>query len=557
MVGAQDDRRELQSKLRALQADLVERHQILREILLTSRINSGSSNYSERRFLVFAQLVEMLETAIANPVNYDRMDELFHEHPDYVETFQDLIFQMSEQLVQIAEAGKNSRLLRPSRSLVESFETAQDALGHFERMHGAENREEFFILSNFLGYQEKQFNKLKKIIMLLGSPDVGKVQFVDREVIRQFVEPQNYDPLLLLKNLSWRSDIFRHSLRLAATLMVGYVLGTLFKFQNPYWILLTIVVIMRPSYGLTKSRSTARITGTLIGAAIPYLTVLLVQNENVYGVLAVLSLVMAFTLIQRNHRASATFITLTVIFAYAIVQPDIVAVIQFRILDTLLGAALSSAAILWLWPAWSFGEIIGDIENSVKANRNFFGRIVEYYQRKGPIPTVYRVSRKEAFLQTSKLKSAFQGMAQEPVSKQRNMDKIYEMVELNHTFLASLASISVYVQNHPTTEVSEMFKATTARIDQNLSQVLLLLDGKKLPASPPTEADDVFFAGQFQRFQAHHRGILDDSLQRADVSQEAYLLWEQLRWLLTLSGNMVRVTSAGEFGIDTDAPELS
>ncbi|MFV0573103.1 MAG: hypothetical protein ACK5M1_11815 [Xanthomarina gelatinilytica] len=45
------------------------------------------------------------------------------------------------------------------------------------------------------------------------------------------------------------------------------------------------------------------------------------------------------------------------------------------------------------------------------------------------------------------------------------MDKIYELVELNHTFLSSLASLSTYIQNHPTTEASEMFKAATHKID--------------------------------------------------------------------------------------------
>ncbi len=40
------------------------------------------------------------------------------------------------------------------------------------------------------------------------------------------------------------------------------------NFQNPYWIILTIIVIMRPSYGLTKTRTKDRIIGTLIGAVL-------------------------------------------------------------------------------------------------------------------------------------------------------------------------------------------------------------------------------------------------------------------------------------------------
>lgn len=45
----------------------------------------------------------MLETAIANPGSYDRMDALFNTHPQYIKIFQDLIFEMSYQLRMISE----------------------------------------------------------------------------------------------------------------------------------------------------------------------------------------------------------------------------------------------------------------------------------------------------------------------------------------------------------------------------------------------------------------------------------------------------------------------
>jgi uncharacterized membrane protein YccC len=49
--------------------------------------------------------------------------------------------------------------------------------------------------------------------------------------------------------------MFRHSLRLTIAIVFAYLLGFIFDIQNTYWILLTVIVIMRPSYGLTKERS--------------------------------------------------------------------------------------------------------------------------------------------------------------------------------------------------------------------------------------------------------------------------------------------------------------
>jgi uncharacterized membrane protein YccC len=62
------------------------------------------------------------------------------------------------------------------------------------------------------------------------------------------------------------STMFRHSLRLTIAIVFAYLLGFL-DIQNTYWILLTVIV-MRPSYGLTKERSKDRIIGTPIGAAV-------------------------------------------------------------------------------------------------------------------------------------------------------------------------------------------------------------------------------------------------------------------------------------------------
>jgi len=41
------------------------------------------------------------------PVNYDKMDALFNHHPEYVKSFQKLIFEMSLQLRIMAEVGSD------------------------------------------------------------------------------------------------------------------------------------------------------------------------------------------------------------------------------------------------------------------------------------------------------------------------------------------------------------------------------------------------------------------------------------------------------------------
>ncbi len=476
LIGEQPNRVTLQNQLMTLQIELTEHHETLREILISYRKTSGKSNYQSKRLLLFIQLVELLETAIANPVNYEKMDALFEMHPQFKIDFQNLISELSNQLRIIANNFHNPKQLPLSNVLSTLFDTLESDVLKFKDRKNQEDYGHYLMLQNYLEYQKKQFEKLKKIKWLLGNPELTSEHFIEKDKLKRFIGPQNYDPRLILRNLSFRSTIFRHSLRLALVLMLGYGIGVYFDLQNPYWIILTIIIIMRPSYGLTKTRSKDRIIGTLIGAVLASGLVFLINHPYVYGALGIFSLVIALSMVQKNYRASSAFVTLSVIFIYAILQPDILKVIQFRVIDTLIGASLSYLAMRWLLPAWSFMEIGDTIKDGLKANTTFFKSLSTYYQQKGKIPTSLKVNRKEAFLQMSNLSAAFQRMAQEPKSKQNHIDHIYELVEINQSFLASLASLSAYIQNHKTTDASKEFKLISDKIQYNLDVSLFKIE---------------------------------------------------------------------------------
>ena len=540
LVGSTENTEKLQAKLLNLQSQLTENHATLREILILSKKSSGWSNYQDKRLLVFAKLVEMMETAIANPVNYERMDALFKDHPQYIKLFKDLIFNMAHQLRMIAQAGNDKNKLPDNDKLLECFKCVNLEI---ESMREALSYEEYLMLQNFLDYQKKQFKKLKRIKWLLGNTTSEEIDFIDRKVAKRFVERQDYNPMLLIRSLSFKSTIFRHSLRLAVTVMIGFLLGSIFSFQNPYWILLTIVIIMRPNYGLTKTRAKDRMIGTLIGGAIAYGMVFLIQDVYVYGFLGLISLVIALALVQKNSKVSAVFVTLSVVFIYAILSTDVVAVIKFRILDTLVGAGLSYIAMLWLWPTWESVEIKESVEKSIKANKEFFHKITDFYEKKGLVPTSYNIARKEAFLETSNLNAAFQRMAQEPKSKQGEMDKNYELVVLNHTFLASLASLSTFIQHHTTSPASDQFKLTTQKIDNNLEFALQCLSDPNRDIGILLAENDSVYEGQLPRMKFLEANSLtpkDD--QAMHDMQEAHLVWEQLQWLFSISRRMLELS---------------
>ena len=539
LVGPQADRNNLQTQLYNLKIELTQQHAVLREALIQSRKNSGRSHYKSKRLLVFVLLVEMLETAIANPVDYDKMERLFHKNPQIKERFQEVIFELANQLLEIVKAGNNFDKIPDSHHLTNLFNSVQEEIIKYNNEDESSNYEGFIMLQNLFTYQEKQFKKLKKIKWLLGNPEIDSKEFIAKKDAQKFLIPQDYDPKLLIRNFSFQSNIFKHSLRLSVTLMIGYIVGNFFDFQNPYWVLLTIIVILRPSYGLTKTRSKDRIIGTIIGSVIAIGMVFIVQNTYILGALGLVSLIIAFSMVQKNYKASATFITLSVVFIYANLEPNILTVIEFRVLDTVVGALLSLIAMLIFWPTWEFVDIKESIEKSVKSNQEFLQKISDYYKLKGSISTSYKVARKTAFLDTSNLSSAFQRMVQEPKNKQKEMDKIYELVVLDHTFLASLASLSTYIQNHKTTEASKQFDTAIEKIENQLKGVLKHLNNATNGITDVSQDDISVFEDKIPQLNSKEfKNITSMSSEEAQVLQEAHLVWEQLQWLFSISRKM-------------------
>lgn len=546
LLASKGDRDLLLRRLLKLQSDLNENHETLREILITSRKTSGNSNYERKRLLIFILLVDILEVAMANPVNYSKMDRLMQDHPKQIKAFQEVIFQMAKRLQVLSGTIHDLEKLPKPASFNAALKELRKSVNEYNSQCVQLADEGALMLQNLYNYQEKQAQNIEKIELLLANVDLREINLIKRNDIGKFITSQEYDLKLLLENFSIKSAIFKHSLRLAVVVMAGYAIGEYFAVQNAYWILLTIIVIMRPNYGLTKTRSRQRTVGTLIGAAIAIAIVFLSQDPILYAILSVISLVVAFSMVQKNYGTSAVFVTLSVVFVYALLEPNVLSVIQFRVLDTLIGAGLATVGNLILWPSWEFFGIKVVIADSIVANKEYLREVISFYQKKGKVPTSYKLARKKAFLGLGNLSTAFQRMTQEPKRMQKNLDRIYELTVLNHSFLSSLASMGTYIQNHATTEASSHFITFAGSIQKNLERCVAILENGEIPEEvekiKQQEAEDFFVQNYYGLAQAAGgEGTGRKTISPTEELQEAQLVYEQLRWLLNLS---VRIEKA-------------
>lgn len=540
------DKKSIIEKQLHLQVELNTIHQNIRQVLTNSHTASGSSNKNRKMLLIFISLVEILELALSTAFDHDKLHQKFDNHPKVLNTYQRLAYNLAASLKQLSKSVRKSTIYISKHTLQSDLRSLQLAITDYENnLGGTAASEGVFMLTTMLQYAEKQVEKIKIVerafALAYNSPDI---KGIDKD-LEKFMTPQKYLLSTLTQNLSFSSIIFRHSLRITITLMAGYFIGILLPFHNVYWILLTIIVIVRPGYGLTKERSFHRIIGTVIGGLIAFGVLFLVKDNIIISILAIICMLLGFSFTQINYKVSATFITIYVIFIYGIVTPNIADLVQYRILDTVMGATLAFLANQFLWPSWEFLNIPVYLEKSIKANQNYLKEISIFYNKKGSISIAYRLARKNAFIEIGNLMASFQRMVQEPKSKQKQLPQVYKLAVLNHSLLSSLASLGTYIQSHKTTTASEAFNVVVNTAIRNLDNAIAVLKENDSTLKENTSKEDLemrFIELKSIREKELKEGVPIDEKAFQLKMQEAQLVIEQLIWLTNLSENILKAT---------------
>jgi uncharacterized membrane protein YccC len=496
--------------------------------------------------IAFISLLEILELALSTSFDHNRLHQKFEKHPKTLSTYQDLAYNLASTLKQVSKNIVKRTTFIPEHKLRKHLSALENAITEYENDLGkAEASEGVLMLKTMLEYAEKQIEKIKVIERAFTST-TNKYDFKGKDKdLEKFLAPQYYPISTFIENISFSSTIFRHSLRLTAALILGGIAAKFLPFQNVYWILMTIIIIMRPGYGLTKQRSIQRVIGTVIGGIIAFSILSFIPNHLTLSILAILCMLLGFSFTQTKYTVSATFVTMYIVFIYGILTTDFLNVIQFRIADTLAGALLAYLANHFLWPSWEYIKAPEYLEKAIVANRNYLQEILIYYTEKGEVKTSYRLARKNAFIEIGNLMASFQRMSQEPKSKQKNMILLYKLTELNHSLLSSTASLGTYTQSHKTTASSKALTIVVEKVLKNLEQATSLLKGNIIVDSDEISNEEI--ANRFTELKNIRQNELKemDEIDKEDFAlkmQEAQLVIEQLIWLTNLSEGILKNT---------------
>jgi len=541
------NRDEIIKKTLTIQIQINEKHETLREILLTARKRSGRSRFEEKQLLILVSTINIFELIEAEHLDYNLIDRIFGEHKSFLKASKNLNKIMGNHLILLSSLLNQNKKIPNKETLLTALSKANDSiLKYIDVFKLPKAREGALILKNLYDYQEQLLQEIRTIRRVLANvQDASKIS-LKREDSSQFLTLQEYRWNVLIQNFSLNSKMFRHSLRLTIAILFTYLLGFTLDIQNAYWIMLTVIVIMRPNYGLTKERSKDRVIGTLIGAFIAVCIVLVTQNEIVYSVLAFISLILSFSLIQQNYKSAATFVTISIIFLYSLINPNAFEVIQYRVLDTVIGAVIAVVANYLVLPTWEADNLKQVLLNAIKMNKKYLLAAQVFYEDSASQKLTYNLARKEAFLAISNLNASFQRLTQDPKSKQKEYPLIYEIVTINQTMIAAIAAIGNFIINHKTTPASEDFKRLINTISGNLQLSSDILEYNQIEKEVSSEKIKNAQENLFDTYKKLSN-LRDENIQKGKKEldtetlhqlQEAYLISNHLNWLKSLSESL-------------------
>jgi uncharacterized membrane protein YccC len=259
----------------------------------------------------------------------------------------------------------------------------------------------------------------------------------------KFVSHQEIDIVVFRNNLNLASGVFRHALRMMITCMAGFIIAKLFTYgHHSYWILLTIIIILKPGFSLTKERNIQRFAGTIAGGIIGVLILYFIHDRDILFGIIVFFMLGTYTFQRLNYVVMVIFITPYVLILFNLLGLGFLKIAEERLLDTGIAGVLSFLASYLLFPHWESLQLDSYMKHVLRANLNYLKKLCSFLNGK-QIPVLeYKLARKEVYISTANLSAAFNRMLSEPKKKQRNEKLIYEFVVLNHVLSSNIASLS-------------------------------------------------------------------------------------------------------------------
>ncbi|MDO8068867.1 FUSC family membrane protein [Janthinobacterium sp. SUN206] len=485
------------NKLVRHQSILADRQQASRDLILRSHKNSKDAIVVQ----VHVCMLDLYELILSTHTDY----ALLRQHladSDVLKSLHDLAYKAARDIEAVAYAVTRKRASYAQISYDKEWTDIEEEIA---RLHAKGDAAQ-----EALATLRAQRNKIRAILKMIAELHLASqkvydnVPFWSGADMAPFLSQQKYELKTLLSNLRLDSPVFRFALRVSMAISVGLLIGHWLPYAaHSYWIVLTIVIILRPTFSMTRQRRADRIIGTIIGCIITAIVIRFVHSNIVLMAILFLSIVATPTFIYLRYRYTAIAVSLMILLQMHLVAPSNPNLVSERLIDTLIGAAVATvfSFVLANWEYQSLPRLVRQVLN---VNVSYMQASFALLQGKCFDDFAYRIERKRLMDSLAALSSALVRMLDEPASKQRAVEDINLFIVQNYLLVAHVAALRSILGRHasqlPVAPVNALLSHSHTQVCLTLSRALEQLDNQAAisaplaaPAAPPVS--DVAWSG--------------------------------------------------------------
>ncbi|MDB5932345.1 MAG: protein of unknown function YccS/YhfK [Polaromonas sp.] len=329
----------------------------------------------------------------------------------------------------------------------------------------------------------------------LARGDIAPELSLVRSQWQLFVGTTLWSAKPLLGQLSWRAPTLRYALRATLAVATGYWVSLHLPWAtHEYWILITIVVVMRGNLAQTVQRRNARVGGTVLGCLLVMALLATHPGAKVMFLIVALSTGLAHAFALRRYLYTTIAATISGLLQAHLLLAGLrpTFAIGERLADTVLGALLAWG-FSYVLPSWERSQIPGLVKRSMQAQSQHAKRALALLDSEETSDVNWRLARREAYDSLSALTLATQRSLAEPAQVRPPLEPLESLQARSYQLLAQLTAVkSLLLLRRGQLDMAQARPA----LDHAAQRIEAELSGKPPPAASTDEMPSVSISGQ-------------------------------------------------------------
>ncbi|MDR2127834.1 MAG: FUSC family protein [Burkholderiaceae bacterium] len=426
------------------QATLADQLQATRNVVL----EAPNTPHRQRLAGMLMVVLEMRDHLVAGELDLDRV----HRSGDATRVLRQvaLIYRdMARDVIRLADALLLRRLAAAPAdhgARLAQLGEALDLTGPMGSAAAADRRRLLAALLRGLAFRITHQNAAIRQLFAVANGSAPPDLAVVRNSWRLFVSPTELSIQPFFTVWHWRQPALRHAVRAALAVGAGYGIATLLPWAvHDYWILLTIVVVLRGSLAQTLERRNARVLGTLLGSLLAVGILALEPSAGMLMLALTVAQGVTHGFAMRRYWITAMGASvLGLIQSHMLLAETSNAFAFFeRVADTLIGAGIAWA-FSYVLPSWERGQIAALVRRVLKALNQHARASLSLADLKD-IDTAselaWRLARREAYDALSALVQAAGRALAEPRAVQPPLALLEHLQGHSYQLLAQLSAV--------------------------------------------------------------------------------------------------------------------